>query len=163
MPRSGGPPWRDASRGEFGRERWWDRVRRENCGLALNTFLTKGNDRARTLASRPNLSRGNVFRSPGTAITRMGGVPPPPVLGVTLRAGRWDAEGVAEGAQKPPEEARRGLGGRPEGRPRPERVLKDAGAPPSFRTDPAAGAGAGLQPVRSPVATPQRFNIPLAP
>src|SRR2546422_9393263 len=77
MPRSGGPPWRDASRGEFGRERWWDRVRRENCDLALNRFLTKGNDRARTLASRPNLSRGNVFRSPGTAITRMGGVPPP--------------------------------------------------------------------------------------
>src|SRR5206468_12598749 len=43
--------------------------------------------------------------------------------------------------------------GRPEGRPRRERVLKDAGTPPSFRTDPAAEAG--LQPVRSPVATTQ--------
>src|SRR2546422_7312485 len=38
-------------------------------------------------------------------------------------------------------------------RPRRERVLKDAGAPPSFRTDPTAEAG--LQPVRSPVATPR--------
>src|SRR6266566_4901703 len=57
-----------------------------------------------------------------------------------------------------PEECRRGLIGRPEGRPRRERVLKDAGASPSFRTDPAAEAG--LQPVRSPVATPQRpFSV----
>src|SRR5439155_4182136 len=49
-----------------------------------------------------------------------------------------------------PAESRRVLIGRPEGRPRPGRVLKDAGAPSSFRTDSAAEAG--LQPVRSPVA-----------
>src|SRR5438876_7044146 len=54
---------------------------------------------------------------------------------------------VQRSAEKPRQESRRGLIGRPEGRPRPERVLKDAGAPPSFRTDPAAEAG--LQPVRS--------------
>src|SRR5437667_229314 len=47
--------------------------------------------------------------------------------------------------------------GRPEGRPRPERVLKDAGALPSFRTDPAAEAG--LQPVRSAAATTARFRV----
>src|SRR5438034_870383 len=45
--------------------------------------------------------------------------------------------------------------GRAEGRPRPERVLKDAGALPSFRTAPAAEAG--LQPVRSAAATTARF------
>ena len=49
-------------------------------------------------------------------------------------------KGDAEGAQKPPEESRPGLVGRPKGRPRPERVLKDADAPPpSFRTDPSRG------------------------
>src|SRR5205809_6673068 len=57
-----------------------------------------------------------------------------------------------QGGERSAEDSRRGLIGRPEGRPRPERVLKDAGAPPSFRTDPAAEAG--LQPVRSPVPTP---------
>src|SRR5205809_4015588 len=56
-----------------------------------------------------------------------------------------------QGGERSAEDSRRGLIGRPEGRPRPERVLKDAGAPPSFRTDPAAEAG--LQPVRSPVTT----------
>src|SRR2546422_208812 len=43
-----------------------------------------------------------------------------------------------------------------------ERSLKDAGALPSFRTDPAAEAG--LEPVRSPVATPQRpFSVRARP
>src|SRR6266566_3110108 len=59
-----------------------------------------------------------------------------------------------QGGEGSAEESRRGLIGRPEGRPRPERVLKDAGAPPSFRRDRAAEAGP--QPVPSPVATPQR-------
>src|SRR2546426_578596 len=69
---------------------------------------------------------------------------------------------VQRSAEKPRQESRRGLIGRPEGRPRPERVLKDAGAPPSFRTNPAAEAG--LQPVRSPVATPQRpFSAATSP
>src|SRR5438876_8655775 len=34
------------------------------------------------------------------------------------------------GPEKPPDESLRVLIGRPEGRPRPKRVLKDAGAPP---------------------------------
>src|SRR5207247_2800254 len=48
---------------------------------------------------------------------------------------------IYQGGEGSPEESRRGLIGRPEGRPRPERVLKDARAPSSFRTDPAAEAG----------------------
>src|SRR5439155_25529799 len=61
---------------------------------------------------------------------------------------------VDQGAEESPEESRRGLIGRPEGRARRERVLKDAAAPPSFKTDPAALGR--VQPARSPVATPQR-------
>ena len=57
------------------------------------------------------------------------------------------------GSEDPPEESRRGLIGRPEGRPRRKGVLKDAGAPLFFRTDSAVEAG--LQPARSPIATPQ--------
>src|SRR5205823_13808900 len=67
---------------------------------------------------------------------------------------RRQARAALAQCRKTPEEYRRGLIGRPEGRPRPERVLKDAGAPPSFRTDPAAEAG--LQPVRSPLPISQR-------
>src|SRR3989449_6755736 len=42
---------------------------------------------------------------------------------------------VQRSAETCPEESRRELIGRPEGRPRPERVLKDPGAPPSFRSE----------------------------
>src|SRR5439155_13610948 len=51
-----------------------------------------------------------------------------------------------QGGERSAEESRRGLIGPPEGRPRPKRVLKDAGAPPSFRRDRAAPWGSMATP-----------------
>src|SRR5437868_13439610 len=97
--------------------------------------------RGHGLARRSPRRARHALRPPGEAEKRR--------AALTAAAGP-----KATGAETPPEELRGGLIGRPEGRPRPERVLKEAGAPPSFRTDHAAEAG--LQPVRSPVATPER-------
>src|SRR5207249_10316597 len=58
-----------------------------------------------------------------------------PVPNVPALEGSGQGSSLEWGAERPREDSRRGLSGRPEGRPRLKRVLKDAGAPPSFRTD----------------------------
>ena len=122
-------------------------------GHHLFRILSEGAHRA-----EPGLSaRGQdlFHRSESRGMRRVGAQHAAPLPKRWLPAVRpW------QGGEKPPKsphfarEPPLRLIGRPEGRPRPGRVLKDAGALPSFRTAPAAEAG--LEPVRSPVATPQR-------